>query len=315
MKKIFNCLFVLSIVNLFILHSDTSLATQEGGLILHLPFNGSAIDEIDNKNFGIVNGATLQYDRFNNANESYFFNGINNYISMNNSLLGAFSSNNSFSVSFWVKVYSIPNKDPWKLESALIEKFCNDINRGWFQWGIGITRSGNIQCRVGESMNGDTSIASQSKLSLNIWTYVVVEYDHTENLIKLYFNGIKENEAGNSYLGSEIKDSPLQIGRGRVAFSHKNGVVHGRYFNGAIDDIRIYNRLLSDSEIKSLYSENVAVSGCIKLKNDAIKDGSATLIQKNLTPNKTSLNITGCYQFYDINEDESFSVMIRKTKK
>jgi hypothetical protein len=312
MKKFLTFLFVLSIVNLFVFHSNTSFAIQESGLILHLPFSGSAIDEIDSDNFGIVNGATLQYDRFNNANESYFFNGINNYISMNNSLLGAFNSNDSFSVSFWVKVYSIPNKDPWKLESALIEKFSNDINRGWFQWGIGITRSGNIQCRVGESMNGDTSISSQSKLTLNIWTYVVVEYNHTENRIKLYVNGIKENEAVNSYLGSEINDSSLQIGRGRVAFSHKNGVIHGRYFNGAIDDIRIYNRVLSDLEIQSLYSENVAVSGCIKLKNDAIKNGSATLMQKNLTPNKTTLNINGCYQFYDINEDEPFSVMIRK---
>ena len=310
MKK---CLFFVSILFCYsLIFINISSANQDLGLILHLPFSGSAIDEVNSEVFGIVNGATLQYDRFNQSNESYFFNGVNNYISMNNSSVGAFRSDNSFSVSFWAKVYSIPQNDPWKIESALLEKFCNNINRGWFQWGIALTRSGNVQCRVGESMKGDTSIQSQSKLAIDNWAFIVVVYN-SDNLLELYINGIKENEAINSYTGSEILDSTLQIGRGRVGFSHRNGVIHGRYFNGALDDIRIFNRAVSSSEIQQLYSENVAVSGCIKLKNNAIKYGSATLIQKDIMPKKVMLDLLGCYQFYNVDEKRPFSVMIRKT--
>ncbi|HAW52317.1 MAG TPA: hypothetical protein DCX54_08330, partial [Flavobacteriales bacterium] len=49
-------------------------------LIAWWPFNGNAQDESVNNNNGIVGGATLTTDRFNNANSAYDFDGINDFI-------------------------------------------------------------------------------------------------------------------------------------------------------------------------------------------------------------------------------------------
>ena len=54
------------------------------GLVGYWPFNGNANDQTPNGNNGTVNGATLTTDRFGNANSAYNFDGINDYIQINN---------------------------------------------------------------------------------------------------------------------------------------------------------------------------------------------------------------------------------------
>ena len=45
----------------------------------------------------------------------------------------------------------------------------------------------------------------------------------------------------------QVDNNPLAIG--------KNPAGSDRYYNGNIDDIRIYNRALSEDEIQALYHE------------------------------------------------------------
>jgi hypothetical protein len=50
------------------------------GLVGWWGFNGNAQDNSGNGNHGTVNGATLSTDRFGNQNSAYSFNGLNNWI-------------------------------------------------------------------------------------------------------------------------------------------------------------------------------------------------------------------------------------------
>ena len=54
------------------------------GLVAWYPFNGNANDESGNGNHGTVNGATLTADRNGKANSSYSFDGVSNFITINN---------------------------------------------------------------------------------------------------------------------------------------------------------------------------------------------------------------------------------------
>ena len=66
-------------------------------MIAWYPFNGNANDESGVGSNGTVNGATLTSDRFGNPNAAYFFNGINNSIT----IPGYLPITDSFTISFW----------------------------------------------------------------------------------------------------------------------------------------------------------------------------------------------------------------------
>jgi hypothetical protein len=68
------------------------------GMVGWWPFNGNANDESGNGNNGTVNGATLTTDRFGNANQAYSFDGVDDYIKIQNS---PNFLNQEYSVSIW----------------------------------------------------------------------------------------------------------------------------------------------------------------------------------------------------------------------
>jgi hypothetical protein len=84
------------------------------------------------------------------------------------------------------------------------------------------------------------------------WNFVVYRYTNSDRLEKVYHDAIN--------CGSHVISSPYSIDTAPVS-NYKlwigspsySGCYYGRYFNGLIDEFRIYNRALSDSEIKALY--------------------------------------------------------------
>jgi hypothetical protein len=80
--------------------------------------------------------------------------------------------------------------------------------------------------------------------SLNTWYHVAATRDPTGNF-RLFVNG---NQAGTTVAKSTSTDcttQPLTIGASTNNFTR---------FNGAIDDVRLYNRALSPAEIQTLYT-------------------------------------------------------------
>ena len=75
----------------------------------------------------------------------------------------------------------------------------------------------------------------------NTWVHVAGTYDGTT--VKLYYNGVSENPKAASF-GLLSNTYPLSIG--------VNGDLTQYFFDGAIDDVRVYNRALSDTEIAAL---------------------------------------------------------------
>jgi len=84
-------------------------------------------------------------------------------------------------------------------------------------------------------------------LSLNQWYHVVGTYDSATGRQKIYVNGSLRN-THTWAVGTRIRASigtPLEIGR-----NHQIGWV----FNGLIDEVRIHNRALSATEIRTIFN-------------------------------------------------------------
>ena len=76
------------------------LYSEKDGLVAYYPFNGNANDESKNENNGKVFGATLTKNRFGQLNSAYYFDGVDDYIKIEND---ESLNPESISVGVWVK--------------------------------------------------------------------------------------------------------------------------------------------------------------------------------------------------------------------
>jgi hypothetical protein len=203
------------------------------GLVAYYPFNGNANDESGNGNDGTVHGAELAEDRFGSSDDAYAFDGNGQYIGIPHTDELNFGASN-LTISFWIsanvvdKTFYIIGKSPG--------------NNGTQKWAITynvITGESGIQFHVNP---GNHWVAStKQNLPLKTWQHITITKTDTRYDIYIdgehFSNGIgpASNGAGNT--------APLTIG----------SIEGGGFVNGVIDDVRIYNRALSEAEVAELY--------------------------------------------------------------
>lgn len=223
MKKIFTTLFLMGIT----LYSQAQIPTA--GLVAYYPFNGNANDGSGNNYNGTVNGASLTNDRFGNPNSAYSFDGINDNITLNSTL----SLTNIQSKSVWVYLNSSnPN------QNIIVEG-------GAIQWMevVDIDNDKKPEIRYGFESTLGNYIESNLELDTLQWYNLILTSD-ASNVMKLYINGV---------LDSQLSGTPQTIGNINIGSG-----VSSYFFNGKIDDIRIYNRTITPAEVTQIYS----FSGC-----------------------------------------------------
>ena len=87
--------------------------------------------------------------------------------------------------------------------------------------------------------SGESWISGPSASPVGSWTHVALTYDGS--LLVLYVNGVQVASTAVSGL-IQASSSPLWIGGNQP---------YGEYFKGLIDDVRVYNRALSQAEIQA----------------------------------------------------------------
>ena len=129
--------------------------------------------------------------------------------------------------------------------------------------------------------DGGTAVSTTS-VEDGSWHHVVCTYDGAK--VKVYVDGRFEAETSNTD-GIASNDEPLQIGFDPF-------VVQDRHFSGLIDEVRIYNRALSDAEIKAIYDAGIAAMAGGTFPDDpagflaaASAVGSLTTIDFEMLPN------------------------------
>lgn len=205
--------------------SDNGTEKNYGdNLVLYLPFHqGDKLHDYSGKdNDATNNGATWTSN--GNVSGGYEFDGVNDYID-----LGTDSSldlTNSTTISIWGK---------------------RKANKAWQMWitkgttgyqVMDYSDSGKVNVRWGSDVD---TIQSDSALSLNEWHNIIVTYN--ESLISLYVNGVLNNSIAHTTSANIVGDS-LDIGQRQGSF----------FFNGTIDEVKIFNYSLSSAEVLTEYN-------------------------------------------------------------
>ena len=222
----------------------------KNGLVGYWPFNGNANDESGNGNHGTVNGTTLTTDRNGVANSAYSFDGIDNYIKIDNNLLSE-NKISSYSINLWL--FANDFKSDY---SDLI----SDRSDKDYAHKYRISCSNNSLKQPGTFLNmmgdgyGETHVYDKTYFYTKTWTNYIVTFDTLNKEMKCYKNGVlvDRNNSSGIGMGYPLKNSATYFGLSISPAGVDNG------FNGQIDDIAIYNRALSEQEISQLYA------GCSK---------------------------------------------------
>jgi hypothetical protein len=245
------------------------------GLVAFYPFNGNANDSTTNSNNGTVKGATLTADRFGIANAAYSFNGVNNYITIPNSSSLNINTD-KVSIASWVKANN-PNG-----YHQIISKAINTTDAGR-EFGMYLS-SGYLAFET-TTTNGHIDVTSSNSVT-DQWAFLVSTYDGVA--MKYYIDGVlvySFPQTGNIVsLSSDLKIGIFGDGLQSP-------------FDGAIDDIRIYNRAISESVIDSLYK----VGGYKTKKNLLLQAGELSSKLTNLEKNGLeSIALSGTIDVRDL---------------
>jgi Concanavalin A-like lectin/glucanases superfamily/Secretion system C-terminal sorting domain len=207
------------------------------GLVAHYLFAGNAQDASGNNNHGTVNGATLTTDRFGNANKAYSFNGINNFITVAHS--ASLRIDTQLTLSAWVKTATSYN-------GAIFNKGRPGVN-----WDYGLATYGSYSSY--RATDNDLIISEYRNRNdkYDEWHMITLAVNELNNTVSFYFDGKKMTGTIVAVDGISIRslitptEFPIQIGMGLNNLNE--------YFNGKIDDIRIYNRAFNECEVHDLY--------------------------------------------------------------
>ena len=209
---------------------QTLTGTLANGLVGYWPFCGNANDASGNGNNGLVNGATLTSDRFGNANSAYSFDGVNDYINgfVNNSNLS------DLSYSVWVNTPNTSGGTFIHLGSDNGSPNCNGVSLGNFS-APSANLVGHYSC-IG-------FFNSSASFTPNQWSLFTMV--NQNNILYFYVNGNLLSQITTT--GFNNPDNNFWFGS-----TYSNYIA---MFSGKLDDIGIWNRALSASEIQQLYTQ------------------------------------------------------------
>jgi|GEM_PF-6373726 len=179
-----------------------------------------------------------------NGTGAYVFDGVDDVIVINDSdtlSFGNGSSDSPFSISGWFSLSSLPSS--W----ALVSKG-SGLYGGEYYLSVEYFRfPGQISFYVLDQSTSKRIQAYKWGLSIGKWMHVVATYDGsgTTSGINLYVDGTSAGTAKSKedgYIAMENTNEPVAIGR------------RDDYINGTIDEVRIWNRSLSATEVLALYN-------------------------------------------------------------
>ena len=174
-------------------------------------------------------------------NYSYYFNGTA-YIDTN--IL--YQPVGSFSISFWFKhnISSEERKEMYVISNNRYGEV-NGSNRGIFM----IFSGDSFRCAVIKSPFSWIKSIVYERFNDNNWHFASLVFRSGESL-DCYIDGTRKAQNSVFFERINMATSRLQIGRPR-----DSDVAGQAGYIGYLDDIRIYNRSLSDNEVKSMFNK------------------------------------------------------------
>lgn len=217
----------------------------QDGLVAYYPFNGNANDESGNGNDGTVNGATLTVDRFGNANGAYSFTSLPSSI---NTTATPILSGNSRTYSLWLMPQSALT-----INQEIVVLQAGGNGSMFTGFSLVLFQSSNPSLiDVGLDL-GASFVRWGSAIEAGVWNHVAIEYSdafgpYVTNC-RLFINGSEITTIS----GSFNPTAEINTISGSDVILAVGGDINQQFF-GQLDDVSLFSRILTMTEIQQLYT-------------------------------------------------------------
>lgn len=160
------------------------------------------------------------------------FDGADDYVQIPNPL----AAENGFTIEYWLETastYTGNAGDPWYAGTGVVDA---EMPGSANDFGTAITGN-KLAFGIG---NTDITITSVSAVNTGNWLHVAATWNKVDGAMKLYINGILESTGTGS---TDFRNAPDNIKIGTMQ-------TMGSRFNGKIDELRIWNRALCQTELQ-----------------------------------------------------------------
>lgn len=219
---------------LLLLGLATNLPARAGltdGLLAAYLLDGDARDAGPLAQHGQVIGGTFTADRFGEPGRALYLDGQGAWVST-----PVDGQRHPISLSFWFYLEARPGERPFTvLSSSMVDAF-----------GHGFI--------IGSGTNHlNANLVANFTFAARQWTHGVVTYGDT---IRVYLNGRLSTE----------KPTPPEAGvpAGNFAIGRHRGSAEGHYFPGAVDEVLLYDRVLTEDEVRTLFEAGPAVADTLQ---------------------------------------------------
>jgi len=254
--------------------SVIAISQSTVGLKAYYPFNGNANDESGFNNNGILDNPVLTTDRFEEANKAYLFNGNDDVIRV----LDNDQSHlvNDFTIMAWINPSSI------KSQTIIRKGSAQSAIPSAGAYNLALSATNVYVFSVGTTT--ETIQVTHPGYPINEWQLIIGVKEG--NTLSLYINGIKVNEE--LIAGTMAYDTSLFLIGTRT-------MQPANTFDGKIDEVRLYDRALGESEIQDILS--ILEIDLVSSINIYPNPFSESINIQNLN----TLNNNASYQLFSIN--------------
>ena len=241
------------------LHAQTFL---NGGLVAFYPFNGDANDASGFLNNPFVNTAAPTADRFGKTNAAYYFDSTQQ-ISYNSA--AQLEAITNLTATCWIQTTNY-----FSGFHGLVCKMDTTSSGNGFQVGVYHSR---VEIQVDQS-----NYTSNRRINDGDWHAISVTFDNSNTLVSLYIDGQLDSTFGTPVATLSVTNQ-LNLGVERY---------DSNFYFGALDEVRLFNRVLTPTEISQLYAVesaefslpyfnlNVAISASVQNSNAVVGSISNT---------------------------------------
>ena len=230
---------IILIISVFLFSCSTKHADINSGLVAHFPFSGNIENTKEPNQTLDIENATLTTDTFGNSNSAYSLNGVDSEILINTSTFPSMKS--AKTISWW---YYSKKKPAYTTENSAenMVVIVDTVSSLGIQFGY---RSAWYNTKGFDcwEWGGGTFLESDFP-EFDKWHHCVYTFD-----------GKSHNFFIDNKLSTSSDIDPKNGIPNQIMFGNYPG--GEQYFNGKLDDIRIYNRVLTGEEITLLYKEEL----------------------------------------------------------
>jgi len=207
---------------------------------LHLYYDFEELDvsdlnDLKGTNDADIYGASASHSAI--VGDAYNFDGVNDYMKTESQV----NWTDDMSFMLWMN-----GSDKGYADTALLGRYTYKQFVIWNEYTAG---SYHLHIRTGTGSGWDTACDSNTEVNDKTWHHVVVTFDNSANEIEIYIDGDSVQNCSNT-ISTPSSDDALYIG---VRSPSSN------YYNGSIDELGVWNRIITASEVQYLYNDGAGV--------------------------------------------------------